>query len=280
MHIANVDVLLLYLPTEYRKNACFRLDICYNNITYIAPGAFDNLYNLASLQLTDNKLTFMPAPIAPLSGLSHISLSTNCLSSLANTAFYGSVGLFILELQHNHLSDIHPGTFHALHHLIHLDLSHNMLSYWGRAHLTGLTSLIKLDLAHNNIHMISPLLLQHSPRLVVLRLAYNNLTSVPPLTSAKIALAGYTPEVFSKLALVDLEGNRVRRIDPSVYRMTEVVDVNLKNNSILRPLDNVVQHARLSLSKPPTCRDVKDNLEQGEYDSMLFIEIYYVAIIS
>ena len=89
----------------------------------LAPGAFDGLLGLASLNLSGNALTRLePSLFDGLTGLLSLDLSRNRLELLGPGAFDGLLNLLSLNLRENeHLTVLEPGAFKGLSNLHEMD---------------------------------------------------------------------------------------------------------------------------------------------------------------
>uniref|UniRef100_A0A8C3QU24 Ig-like domain-containing protein n=1 Tax=Cyanoderma ruficeps TaxID=181631 RepID=A0A8C3QU24_9PASS len=104
------------------------LDLRFNHIKEIQPGAFRRLKNLNTLLLNNNQIKqIVRRSFEDLENLKYLYLYKNEIQSIQQHAFHGLRSLEQLFLHNNKISRIHPGTFSQLESLKRLRLDSNSL---------------------------------------------------------------------------------------------------------------------------------------------------------
>ena len=153
------------------------------NVTHVRNGAFAQLIELRSLDLSDNKelserslairafrgvetslevlllsncaLQTVPThSLSSLHQLRSLHLDSNNITALPNNAFRGLTNLEELRLYRNQLSSIGSKAFRGLHQLINLKLYENALFLIEKGTFSGLHNLTSLDLSGNEIFSV------------------------------------------------------------------------------------------------------------------------------
>ncbi|XP_076248599.1 peroxidasin [Calliopsis andreniformis] len=106
------------------------LDLRFNNIAELRPGAFHGLYELHTLLLNDNRIRhLLPRTFEGAPNLRILYLYKNRIEHISPDAFAGLPKLEQLYLHFNHLREIKKGTFNDLPALERLFLHNNMLHH-------------------------------------------------------------------------------------------------------------------------------------------------------
>uniref|UniRef100_H2UHN2 Si:ch211-191d15.2 n=1 Tax=Takifugu rubripes TaxID=31033 RepID=H2UHN2_TAKRU len=101
-----------------------RLDLEYNHIRAIQPGALQALSKLRVLTLKGNKLTSVPGRLP--TSLARLDLSENCISALDLPSLSSLVNLQSLKINSNRLRSVPGSAFDSLARLRSLDLANNL----------------------------------------------------------------------------------------------------------------------------------------------------------
>lgn len=147
-----------------------------------------------------------------------LSLNDLLIKTLADDVFSCVPDLITLDLSHNVLSAVCPG-IGALRQLRHLNLSRNQIA--DLSCLVALHSLETLDCSQNLVSSVPEGLL--GPKIRELRLAANHLGSLPDNMFDACA---------TTLRVVDLSGNRLRALPPSLFRVNALQDLDLDRNAL------------------------------------------------
>ncbi|KAM9824210.1 TLR4 interactor with leucine rich repeats [Neosynchiropus ocellatus] len=262
---ASEEVLVLSLGGNFIGNISeldlvgysdlIRLNLQYNQIDSIHPGAFQNLSKLEELYIGHNllaalhpgtlnelkKLTtlysnsnhirrLVPADFSGLDRLVKLRLDGNAIEHLQDSVFEGLGGLLYLHLESNQLHHIHKNAFSKLHNLRYLNLDHNrQQTLRGALTFSHLTSLTTLLLSDNQIHHIGNHVFKNLGRLTKLTLSNNRLSGL----NAE-ALRG-----LSSLREFHVDGNQLEEIPASLLdplESLEVLDLSRNRISNVDPL--------------------------------------------
>ena len=144
-HITFASMSMLYLVSiqhcNFSSNTLYRtllkglhilqlLDLRYNNITYLASGAFTNLQNVAHLDISGNNMHVLNSD--SFQGLGHIlslNLTNMNLHRLVYCNFCGLHRILLMNLSHSNLTSINSGAFLGMQFLLEIDLRGNSLVY-------------------------------------------------------------------------------------------------------------------------------------------------------
>ncbi|XP_038056702.1 peroxidasin homolog isoform X2 [Patiria miniata] len=128
------------------------LDLRFNQIAEIPPGAFSSLTALNTLLLNHNNIRRIPR--GAFDGLHHLKylyLYKNRITDIDSRAFDGLVNLEQLYLYSNEIQELKPGTFSNLPMLERLFLNNNNLTSIYTGTFQGLDSLKRLRLDANKL---------------------------------------------------------------------------------------------------------------------------------
>ncbi|CAG7822055.1 unnamed protein product [Allacma fusca] len=168
----------------------------------IHPGAFSRLRKLATLHLTNNRL-----------------------SSIPSETFVGSPNLHSLFLGYNQLTSLHSDSFAGLTSLRELDLRHNKISEIPTDVFAPLVFLRKLHLSHNEVKSISSVLFQGLNRLEMLSLSGNSIATIHEGTF----------ENLTSLQGLFLSWNKLTVLEDRIFcNLHSLLNLNLKDNEIVR----------------------------------------------
>ncbi|MYK64537.1 MAG: hypothetical protein F4019_10230 [Rhodothermaceae bacterium] len=135
---------------------------------------------LGSLNLSDNKLTSIPASIGDLTGLTVLDLSVNLITGNIPTQVYDLTNLTHLDLSDNELTGGIHSDIGDLTNLIRLDLDGNRLSGSLPSTLSNLTNLETLFLEENQLSGTFPGDFTGMSSLQWVWLDYNDITGTIP----------------------------------------------------------------------------------------------------
>ena len=204
------------------------LNLSHNRLSYL-PDFFANLPNLIFLYLSNNNLSKLPPSFTCLSNLSTLDLSENRLSSLPD--FFGDIiSLTTLDLRGNKLSSL-PSSFRNLSNLTTLYLSYNKLSALPNS-LFALSNLNALYLSHNQIFAL-PDYVDELSNLTTLYLRDNQIYNLP---NSIVNL--------NKLNTLDLRGNPLET-SPREVVIHGVEAIKKYFRKLLAEEENYIDEAKL-----------------------------------
>uniref|UniRef100_A0A8C9G6U2 Podocan like 1 n=2 Tax=Piliocolobus tephrosceles TaxID=591936 RepID=A0A8C9G6U2_9PRIM len=164
-------------PLTFGEKPALRSVYLHNNQLSNAglpPDAFRGSEAVATLSLSNNRLSYLPPSLPP--SLERLHLQNNLISKVPRGALSRQTQLRELYLQHNQLTDsgLDATTFSKLHSLEYLDLSHNQLTTVP----AGLPrTLAILHLGRNRIRQVEAARLHGARGLRYLLLQHNQLGS-------------------------------------------------------------------------------------------------------
>uniref|UniRef100_A0A0M3HND7 Protein slit n=1 Tax=Ascaris lumbricoides TaxID=6252 RepID=A0A0M3HND7_ASCLU len=142
---------LTHIPANL-PSSVLELRLEQNQITYIPPRAFHNLYRLKRLDLSKNSIVeIAPRAFDGLRSLNSLVLYGNSLTDLPSEAFHGLFNIQLLLLNANKLQCLRKETFKNLSNLNLLSLYDNNIKSIANGTFDGLTNLMTLHLARNPI---------------------------------------------------------------------------------------------------------------------------------
>ncbi len=147
------------------------VNLAKNNITAVAPGAFDNNPNLQAVRLDSNRLSDITGLFKNIPNLLWLNISANQLEDLKYEEF--PQRLQWLDLRSNKIHTL--GNCMDLDNLRirNLDLSDNYITEVGSSNLPD--SIENLILGHNRIHHVQPYTFYRKPNLTRVDLSHNQL---------------------------------------------------------------------------------------------------------
>ncbi|XP_058791389.1 chaoptin-like [Phymastichus coffea] len=189
-----------------------RLDLSFNNISYLSVDVFVNTPHLKTINLESNHMTAIEPGTFALADLNTLILRDNKIESLRKQSFNGLTSLQQLDLSGNMLAQLTNEQFRNLRNLRALNLSHNRLRSLTRDVFTG-------------------------TRLEILDLSRNKFTVVP---SAPFLDVGYT------LRSIDLSENFIDHLDATSFPTSQLTSLNLAHNRVqILPDNSFVSLAKL-----------------------------------
>ncbi|XP_038627579.1 peroxidasin homolog [Tachyglossus aculeatus] len=129
------------------------LDLRFNRIREIQPGAFKHLKNLNTLLLNNNQIQRIPSgAFEDLENLKYLYLYKNEIQSIDREAFKGLVSLEQLYLHFNQIETLDPNSFNHLPKLERLFLHNNRIAHVVPGTFGQLESMKRLRLDSNALH--------------------------------------------------------------------------------------------------------------------------------
>ncbi|MEA5452275.1 COR domain-containing protein, partial [Leptolyngbya sp. CCNP1308] len=191
-----------------------------NNRLSGLPAEVAQLTNLSTLDLSNNRLSSLPAEVAQPTNLSTLVLSWNQLSGLP-AEIAQLTNLSTLDLSRNRLGSL-PAEIAQLTKLYWLELSSNQLSGLP-AEIAQLTNLYWLDLSGNQLSGL-PAEITQLTNLSTLDLSNNQFSSLP----AEIAQ-------LTRLSTLDLRNNRLSSLPAEIAQLTKLSRLDLRDNPLPIP---------------------------------------------
>ena len=156
------------------------LSLLNEEISTLRTGDFTGLTELATLDLSRNLLTALPADIfSSLASLEILTLSDNRLTRLPGDVFSGLLVLERLALNRNDLSSLPVGLFAGLGQLRYIDLGGNEISSFPEGIFFGLLKLETLNLDGNQFSTLKSGTFEGLTGLIDLVLQRNRLSTLP-----------------------------------------------------------------------------------------------------
>uniref|UniRef100_A0A8C4X1G7 Nyctalopin n=1 Tax=Eptatretus burgeri TaxID=7764 RepID=A0A8C4X1G7_EPTBU len=201
-----------------------RLSLAHNNLTFIAPDAFQGVPALLWLSLSHNiDLGILHArALSGLQVLQTLILAACRLHDLPQRLFAPTHGLTHLHLWDNRLRRI-PGALRILSRLTHLYLEDNAIEVVASSSLLGLENLTLLDLQDNYISVIHEEAFISCNKLTSLNLANNHLLSLPAN-----AFHG-----LNQLQVLNLGGNQLLEVPQAcLFGLVSLHTLHLEHNRV------------------------------------------------
>ncbi|XP_077147460.1 peroxidasin homolog [Ranitomeya variabilis] len=146
-----MHLMLEHVPTVSPQTTI--LDLRFNRIKDIQPGAFRHLKNLNTLLLNNNLIKRIPSgTFQDLENLKYLYLYKNEIQSIDRLAFKGLASLEQLYLHFNHIETLEPESFYHLPKLERLFLHNNRITHLVPGTFSQLESMKRLRLDSNSLH--------------------------------------------------------------------------------------------------------------------------------
>jgi Leucine-rich repeat (LRR) protein len=200
------------------------LNIEYNGIVDVEPGAFNGLPALTYLGAQNNNISgLQPGTFSNLINLKMLDLGYNRIQTLPFGAFLGLENLYYLILNANQIEEIHEDIF------------------------IGLSNLQSLWFDGNRISQLHPDVFKHIPKLTVISLRNNHLylptdrpfLNAPSLTRCILSgcnitnLSAKSFKMSPNLEYLDLEENHLETIDVEMLEsLPGLKELHLFNNPL------------------------------------------------
>ena len=131
---------------------CIVLDLSFNTIQDIDPGAFKGLSSMEFFTLYNNDIEILPPGVfSPLEQCTLLNVSSNNIRKIQPGTFTGLRKLRELDLQHNRIATLEINAFGDLTHLQVLYLQDNMITHLPDYVFRPLVQCTELYLQHNHI---------------------------------------------------------------------------------------------------------------------------------
>ena len=232
--------LMILTLTELRS-----INLSENGIQFIPEGIFaglQNLSNLESLDLRQNKLNIVDYSISILTSLKTLRLGGSGLSTCVFPDCVTKMKqLSKLDIEHFLLFQV-PEGMNDLSNLQHLSLAMNKLTSFRFSSPT----LLSLDLSKNEIRELD---IKHCSQLQSLDVSFNQLAHFPKSIT-----------YLNNLIKLNLQNNQIKRIIPFIKRMSKLTYFDISNNQLrvilpllgqMESLENV-KYAGNHLEFPPS----------------------------
>lgn len=199
-----------------------KIDLSKNELRQIDAGAFSDLYKLNYLDLSVNKIEFLPDELfQPLGALEVLSLAHNRLQQISSAHFTSTTNIVYLSLDSNQLEHIDTTAFNHLGNLQYLHLSQNRLTEFNHRLLHAK----HLYVNHNQLKLL------YVPAGVqVLDAQFNNLSELEcdaePIGTMQTEIAVlnnndlddfHCVSKMIRLSILNLAHNRLRRVQTSTF---------------------------------------------------------------
>ncbi|XP_069469919.1 nyctalopin-like [Ambystoma mexicanum] len=199
---ANSRLTYLHAYTFQGLSNLISLDVSHCNIFEIHPLVFSHLVSLEILDVTSNKMRYIPHALSKVPNITRLSLEKNNIEAIGKNSLMFQTSLHTLNLRKNRIWVIQGEAFIHLNELRNLNLGHNNISdlpnqlIEGLIHLktmyleanritaircpfSSLINLKKLYLNNNRIVYISRNTFSSLKELEFLHLSRNHLASIP-----------------------------------------------------------------------------------------------------
>lgn len=191
-----------------------KLDLSENKLGDSSlPDSFATLENLIELNLNDNKLTKVPAPIKQLKNLSRLSLSKNSIDSLKGLEKLKKMKVLVLD--HNKFSTVFKEITH-MRKLEILDCSFNNIREVG-LDIRFLKNLKEINISKNRISVLPTDIFQLTT-LESLKATQNQISKIP--------MFNLNPQHCHCLSEIDLSSNVINKFPGHLLIMTNKLDVS------------------------------------------------------
>ncbi|KAI8036280.1 leucine-rich repeats and immunoglobulin-like domains protein 1 [Drosophila gunungcola] len=238
LHLERVPVLPSYVQTLHLAN---------NKLNDTTVLEIRNLSNLTKLSLKRNLLGVLPK-FTGLSGLKHLVLANNHITSISSEALAALPLLRTLDLSRNQLHTIEVNSFPKPNSLVHLILSFNEIANVNEHSFAALNNLTDLELNNNRLSALPMGVFKNLNRLKKLALNFNQLeinwstfrglVSMRnlQLKSNKIrALQDGVFHVMHNIETIDLAMNQISSLSrQGLFNLTKLRHLNLSYNAISR----------------------------------------------
>ncbi|KAH8348149.1 hypothetical protein KR084_004834 [Drosophila pseudotakahashii] len=238
LHLERVPVLPSYVQTLHLAN---------NKLNDTTVLEIRNLSNLTKVSLKRNLLEVIPKFVG-LSGLKHLVLANNHITSISSEALAALPLLRTLDLSRNQLHTIEVNSFPKPNSLVHLILSFNEITTVNEHSFAALNNLTDLELNNNRLSTLPIRVFKNLNRLKKLALNFNQLeinwSTFSGLVSMKNlqlksnkirALQDGVFYVMHNIETIDLAMNQISSLSrQGLFNLTKLRHLNLSYNAINR----------------------------------------------
>ena len=238
-----------------------RLDLSFNDISFLSETGVASLKSLQILELQNNRISELAElSFSALKKLNKIDLSANKLETIPSRTFRQSEELKELHLQNNSLSVLPAGLFSGLSKLLILDVSHNLISsdWIFPETFADLIRVVVLNLGYNRIKTINGSTFQNQYSLQILYLNNNEIETIEDNSFASLynlhtliltgnrlkTVHSFTFNGLYVLSELSLAENEISRVDNNAFKnCSNLQDLNLSGN-ILSEIPKAVSSLR------------------------------------
>lgn len=234
------------------------LELVNNKLTYIPKLEFNNtLYPLPlgltrTPQMQHHYADSIGIKVGPSFFRKILILDQNHISSLEDFSFNGT--LHKISVAKNKLIHISPRTFANIQGLNSIDLSHNFLSSLPELTFENCNHLLILILSNNNLSEIPANVFKNNQKLLKLDLSQNNLTFLQAGTFSKL----------KSLKYLDLSQNNIEKFQNQTFPkdLGSLEEIKLSNNNFRNFPIEFFMHSRIKLIDLHSCKITNMNFTE------------------
>lgn len=218
-----VDQLDKILSVEF--SSLFELTLKRNGLTHICAHAFENMYGLDSLDLSQNSLTRLEADMfIGLQNLNKLSLEANNIRTIEPGAFRYLASLPTLVLNQNSLTRLEDVLFDETNSIQYIRVNVNRLASLSSSTFDNLRSLFDLTMRGNRMKHLDLNWFLNLTRLKYIRVSMNFIQTVYFPTAG----------IFDKLTILELSYSNLNAFDfeQVVRLMPNLIELDLSSNQI------------------------------------------------
>ncbi|XP_037790513.1 chondroadherin-like protein [Penaeus monodon] len=223
------------------------LDLCDNYFRHVPSAALGHLQTLKSLHLCRNRLTRLDVDTFNTEGLTSLSLDTNNIDYIADTAFHRVQRLQKLNLSDNLLRDVPVTALASLVMLDSLIVSKNNFTALGEGAFRSLSRLVTLEVSRcPRLAALHPAALDSCVSLQSLTISHN-----PYIQHLPVRLLSALP----RLHTLDLRANSLRSVSEASMPWGSLARLDLRDNPLvcncsIRWLAALLRASNTSLAAP------------------------------
>ena len=257
----------------------------------LAVGDFAGLTGLTHLDLNGNGITTLPSGVfADLTQLNRLHLNDNVITTLPSGIFAELTELEALHLRENSITELPSDIFAGLTKLDLLDLYNNDITALPSGVFTGLTELETLHLRENSVTELPSDIFAGLTKLDLLDLDNNDITALPSgvftgLTELRALRLGYNsittlPDgIFAGLAdlrTLDLRRNDITGLPDGIFEnLTDLRVLSLNGNDITGLADGIFADLTKLRVLSLSNNDIT-GLSNGIFDELTGLEQLYL----
>lgn len=204
------------------------IKITNSTVTYISPSAFEGLYELYSVNLTNIGIDLIhPDTFANNTKLKILTLSGNNLIVMQNMSYpysdymFRSSSIEELDISNCNMQEFLPTAFSQMNNIIYINLAGNKFTTLPQGLFDKTDTIEELDLSYNKIETL-PKNIFNKTSLGILHLKYNEIVS---------NLEFVTKDVQK----LDLSYNKITEVNNKMFKtMENLSNLSLKGNKIKR----------------------------------------------